>query len=196
MQSTKTVDQYIRSQKQWSNELVKLRATLLSTGLKEEIKWGAPVYTFEGKNITGIAAFKPYVGLWFHQGALLKDTRKKLVNAQEGKTKALRQWRFTSLSEIDSKLIQSYVKEAVQNAKAGKEIKPERDKPIVIPKELSSHFKKSPASLKAFRALTKGKQREYTEYITEAAKPETKARRIDKILPMILSGIGLNDKYK
>lgn len=196
MQSKKTVEQYIQSQKQWSKELKKLRETLLSTGLKEEMKWGAPIYTYEGKNITGIAAFKAYVGLWFHQGALLKDTKKKLVNAQEGKTKALRQLRFTSISEIDTKLIQSYVKEAVKNAKEGKEIKPDRNKPIIIPEELSIHFKKSPASLKAFKTLSKGKQREYAAYITEAAQPETKARRIEKILPLIVSGSGLHDKYK
>ncbi len=196
MQSKKTVEQYIQSQKQWSKELKKLRETLLSTGLKEEMKWGAPIYTYEGKNITGIAAFKTYVGLWFHQGALLKDTKKKLVNAQEGKTKALRQWRFTSISAIDTKLIQSYVKEAVKNAKEGKEIKPDRNKPVIIPEELSNYFKKSPATLKAFEALSKGKQREYAEYITEAAQPETKARRIEKILPLIVSGSGLHDKYK
>ncbi|MEQ8361626.1 MAG: YdeI/OmpD-associated family protein [Cyclobacteriaceae bacterium] len=196
MQSTKTVDQYIHDQKQWNKELVKLRDTLLNTGLKEEVKWGIPAYTYEGKNIAGIAAFKPYVGLWFYQGALLKDAKKKLVNAQEGKTKALRQWRFTSISEIDPKLIQAYIKEAVQNAKEGKEIKPDRDKPIVIPKELSSYLKKTPVTQKAFNSLSKGKQREYAEYIEEAAKPETKTRRMEKIVPMIHNGVGLHDKYK
>ncbi|MBZ0245011.1 MAG: DUF1801 domain-containing protein [Cyclobacteriaceae bacterium] len=196
MESHKSVKHYIHNKKQWTNELVTLREILLSTGMKEEVKWGVPVYSYEGKNVAGIAAFKSYVGLWFYQGALLKDAKKKLVNAQEGKTKALRQWRFTSMKEIDEKLIRTYLKEAIQNVKAGKEIKPDRDKPIAIPKELSSHLKKTPSDLKAFNLLSKGKQREYAEHIEEAAKPETKSRRIKKILPMIVNGDGLHDKYK
>lgn len=196
MESHKSVKHYIHNKKQWTNELVTLREILLSTGMKEEVKWGVPVYSYEGKNVAGIAAFKSYVGLWFYQGALLKGAKKKLVNAQEGKTKALRQWRFTSMKEIDEKLIRTYLKEAIQNVKAGKEIKPDRDKPIAIPKELSSHLKKTPSDLKAFNLLSKGKQREYAEHIEEAAKPETKSRRIKKILPMIVNGDGLHDKYK
>ncbi|HNP07299.1 MAG TPA: DUF1801 domain-containing protein [Cyclobacteriaceae bacterium] len=196
MESHKSVKHYIHNKKQWTNELVTLREILLSTGMKEEVKWGVPVYSYEGKNVAGIAAFKSYVGLWFYQGALLKGAKKKLVNAQEGKTKALRQWRFTSMKEIDEKLIRTYLKEAIQNVKAGKEIKPDRDKPIAIPKELSSHLKKTPSALKAFNLLSKGKQREYAEHIEEAAKPETKSRRIKKILPMIVNGDGLHDKYK
>lgn len=196
MESHKSVKHYIHNKKQWTSELVTLREILLSTGMKEEVKWGVPVYSYEGKNVAGIAAFKSYVGLWFYQGALLKDAKKKLVNAQEGKTKALRQWRFTSMKEIDEKLIRTYLKEAIQNVKAGKEIKPDRNKPIAIPKELSSHLKKTPSALKAFNLLSKGKQREYAEHIEEAAKPETKSRRIKKILPMIVNGDGLHDKYK
>lgn len=196
MESHKSVKHYIHNKKQWTNELVTLREILLSTGMKEEVKWGVPVYSYEGKNVAGIAAFKSYVGLWFYQGALLKGAKKKLVNAQEGKTKALRQWRFTSMKEIDEKLIRTYLKEAIQNVKAGKEIKPDRNKPIAIPKELSSHLKKTPSALKAFNLLSKGKQREYAEHIEEAAKPETKSRRIKKILPMIVNGDGLHDKYK
>ena len=58
-------------------ELLKLRNILLSCGLEETVKWGAPTYTFAGKNVAGLASFKSYVGLWFHQGALLKDEKKK-----------------------------------------------------------------------------------------------------------------------
>lgn len=196
MKSYKTVDQYITNAKQWQPELVKLREILLSAKLNEEVKWGAPTYTHEGKNIAAIAAFKSYVGLWFYQGALLKDTRKKLINAQEGVTKALRQWRFTSMKEIDEKLIKAYVKEAVQNQKEGKEIKPATNKPVIIPKELKASFKSNGSLHQSFLALSKGKQRDFAEYIHDAAKPETKAKRLEKIIPMISKGIGLNDKYK
>lgn len=176
--------------------MVRLREILLSTKLNEEVKWGAPIYTHDGKNIAGIAAFKSYVGLWFHQGALLKDPMKKLINAQEGVTKALRQWRFASMKEIDEKLIKSYVKEAVQNHKEGKVIKPATNKPVIIPKELAASFKSNSSLHQSFLALSKGKQRDYAAYIQEAAKHETKVKRMEKIIPMISKGIGLNDKYK
>ncbi|MEQ8424828.1 MAG: DUF1801 domain-containing protein, partial [Cyclobacteriaceae bacterium] len=173
MKSYKSVDDFLAGAKQWRQELIQLREILLSTGLTEEVKWGGPIYIHNGKNIAGIAGFKSYVGLWFHQGALLKDEKKKLINAQEGVTKALRQWRFTSQKEIDAKTIKAYVKESIKNLEAGKEIKPAPKKKLTIPKELRSALKKNPKSENAFKALSNFKQREYAEFIQEAAKLET-----------------------
>ncbi|MBX2940915.1 MAG: DUF1801 domain-containing protein [Cyclobacteriaceae bacterium] len=196
MQSYKTVDQFISNAKQWKDELIQLREILLDTELTEEVKWGAPIYTYKGKNVVGMAGFKSYVGLWFHQGALLKDPKKKLMNAQEGVTKAQRQWRIASEKEIDQKTIKVFVKEAIQHIEDGNGIKPSPKKKLTVPKELAAILKKNAAASNAFKQLAAFKQREYAEYIAEAAKPETKVRRIEKILPMILNGIGLNDKYK
>lgn len=196
MQSYKTVDQFISNAKQWKDELIQLREILLDTELTEEVKWGAPIYTYKGKNVVGMAGFKSYVGLWFHQGALLKDPKKKLMNAQEGVTKAQRQWRIASEKEIDQKTIKVFVKEAIQHIEDGNAIKPSPKKKLTVPKELAAILKKNAAASNAFKQLTAFKQCEYAEYIAEAAKPETKVRRIEKILPMILNGIGLNDKYK
>ncbi|NJO87983.1 MAG: DUF1801 domain-containing protein, partial [Chloroflexia bacterium] len=97
MKYSKSIEEYIENNPQWGKELTQLISIVRETGLEETIKWGAPTYTFNGKNIVGLGAFKSYVGLWFHQGALLADPEKKLINAQEGTTKALRQWRFNSM---------------------------------------------------------------------------------------------------
>jgi uncharacterized protein YdeI (YjbR/CyaY-like superfamily) len=166
--------------------------------MTETVKWGVPVYTFEGKNIVGIAGFKAYVGLWFFQGAMLKDKKKKLINAQDGKTKALRQWRFDSVKEIEaeSKTIKQYLEEAILNQKHGKEIKPERKKPLDIPKELYDIFIKDTKVKESFNSLSLPKQREYAEYIIEAKRDETKQKRLMKIAPLILKRKGLNDKYR
>lgn len=196
MKSFKTVEDYIVNAKQWQEELNALRGILLETELTEGVKWGGPIYTYNGKNVAGIAGFKSYFGLWFHQGALLKDPKKKLINAQEGVTKALRQWRFSSLNEIDEKTIKAYVKEAIQKVKDGVEIKPVRQKKTVASKELITALKKNQAAAKQYKQLTPFKQREYAEYINDAAKQETKARRLEKIISMISKGIGLNDKYR
>jgi len=168
----------------------------LITELEETIKWGSPVYCLNGKNIVGLGAFKSYVGLWLFQGALLKDKKKKLINAQEGVTKALRQMRFNSIDEIDEILILEYLKEAIKNEKAGKEIKPAKKTKIAIPKELKVELNKNAKLKEIFSQLTPFKQREFCEYISEAKRETTKQSRLRKILPMIFKGIGLNDKYR
>ncbi len=126
MKRFKSADEFIANFPEWENALVKLRSLLLTTELEEAIKWGAPVYTVNGKNVVGLGAFKFYVGLWFFQGGLLKDEKEKLINAQEGKTKAMRQWRFASEDEMEEQLILEYVAEAIQNQKDGKKIKPQK----------------------------------------------------------------------
>ncbi len=198
MKRYKTPEEYIANNKVWQQSLILLRDILLSTQMTETIKWGVPVYTFEGKNIVGTAAFKSYVGLWFFQGALLKDKKKKLINAQAGKTKALRQWRFDSVKEIEaeSKTIKQYLEEAILNQKHGKEIKPERKKPLDIPKELYDIFIKDTKVKECFYSLSLPKQRDYCNYISEAKRETTKISRLEKIVPMILKKIGLNDKYR
>ena len=89
MKGAKNAEEFILSNPQWQEALILLRDIFLSTGMEETIKWGVPVYTFEGKNVAGMACFKSYIGIWFYQGALLADKAQKLVNAQEGITKAL-----------------------------------------------------------------------------------------------------------
>ena len=195
MKRFKTVDDYVKGSESWQAELVRLREILNATPLKEEVKWGAPCYTYDGKNVVGIGAFKSYVGLWFHQGALLKDDKKVLINAQEGKTKALRQWRMSSAKDIKPSIIKAYVKEAIQLVKDGKQIGPAKKK-LVVPPELAKALGKNKALQKKFDALTPGKQRDYAEHIASAKRDETKQTRLEKILPMIKAGVGLHDKYR
>ena len=130
MNRFKTVDEFISGKKLFRDELIKLREILNSTQLEETIKWGAPCYTFAGKNVVGIGAFQSYFGLWFFQGALIDDQNNVLINAGEGKTKAMRQWRMTSAKEIKPQAIKSYVNAAMQIVVDGAEIKPDRNKPL------------------------------------------------------------------
>jgi len=196
MKRSKTVDDYLANASQFRDELAELREILNATGLDETVKWGAPCYTWNGKNVVGLGSFKSYVGLWFFQGAQLKDSKRKLVNAQEGKTKALRQWRFASANEIDRELIEKYVAEAIEIERSGKAMKPDRSQPVELPPELAAAFRKNRSAKAAFAKLTPGKQREYAEFVASAKREATKASRLEKILPMIEAGVGLNDKYR
>ena len=196
MKRAKTVDDYIASHPDWKDELDLLRSIAVDCGLPEVIKWGSPYYTVDGKNILGIGAFKSYVGLWFTQGVFLSDPANRLINAQEGSTKALRQWRFNSVAEMDANLIRSYVLEAIENQKHGKEVKPQRNASYEMPEELSEALHKTPDARSGFDALTPGKQKEYAAYIADAKRLETKRSRIEKVLPMMAAKLGLNDKYR
>ncbi|MGW1453416.1 YdeI/OmpD-associated family protein [Salegentibacter agarivorans] len=194
--AVKSVQEYIETHPSWEKELESLRTIMQNTELEECIKWGAPVYALDGKNVAGIAAFKNHCALWFFNGALLKENTVLLHNAQEGKTKALRQIRFVKGDKIEPEILQKYVVEAIQIQREGKEIKPVTAKRLVIPAELKAAFKEDNDLEKSFQQLTKGKKREYADYIAEAKRESTKQSRLEKIKPMIISGVGLNDKYK
>lgn len=196
MKAYKTVDEFVLDAQFGKEILIALREILRSTELNETVKWGGPVYTVNDKNVIGLGSFKSYAGMWFYQGVFLNDEAKVLINAQEGTTKALRQWRFTSVDEIDDKLVLQYVGEAIQNAKDEKELRPDRDKKLMIPEELQAAFDNDKNLEKAFLAFTPGCQREFAGYVAEAKRVETRETRVQKIIPMILKKRGLNDKYK
>lgn len=191
----KTVEEYISKSGRWESGLRILRSVLQNTELTETIKWGMPTYTLGKKNVVGFSGFKEHFGLWFFQGVFLSDPMKKLINAQEGKTKALRQMRFTDQKQIDKDIVMTYIEEAIQNQKDGKEIKAEK-KALVIPELLLDAFNEQKELQLAFENLNLTKKREYAEYIGTAKREETKKTRLKKIIPMIIDGIGLNDKYR
>ena len=194
--AVQSAEEYIAAHSTWEKELRELREMILTTDVEETIKWGAPVYTVNGKNVVAIAAFKNHCALWFYNGALLKANTSLLENAQEEKTKALRQIRFGKDREIPVQELRKYVLEAIQNQKEGKEIKPVKAKKTEVPGELKAAFSEDPGLKKAFNDLTPGRQREYCEYIMEAKRAATKQSRLKKIMPMIKKGGGLHDKYK
>lgn len=197
MEAVSKVEEYINKHKKWKKLLLQLREIMLSTPpLVETIKWGIPVYTVDGKNILGLAAFKSYAGIWFFQGSFLQDKQKKLFNAQKNLTKAQRQWRFQSEEDVDKALIKAYVEEAISNHKAGKILKPAKEKPLNIPSELQKALESDRNLTDSFNKMGLTKQREFVDYITQAKRPETKELRLNKIIPMILEHKGLFDKYK
>lgn len=196
MSKPSSAEDFIAKHPKWQDLLVVLRNLLNSTELEETIKWGVPVYTLNGKNVVGIAAFKNHAALWFHQGALLSDPDGKLINAQQGKTRAQRQWRFEEGDDLDEASVLSYVLEAIENQRQGKTVKQEKLKSLSVPTELEQVFKSDAALKAAFDALAPYKQREYAEHVSDAKREDTRIRRLDKIAPMIRAGKGLNDRYR
>lgn len=195
MKMAASVEEYIESEDTFAGGLVLLRDIMTSTELQETVKWGIPTYAINNKNVVSISAFKNHFGVWFFNGVFLSDPLHILINAQEGKTKGLRQLRFTNANEIDKKIILKYVLEAIDNQKKGLEIRLEKKK-LVIPVELASILNDNEKLASIFESLTLGKKRAFAEYVGDAKRKETKIKRLEKIIPMILNNIGLNDKYR
>lgn len=180
---------------QWIEEIGLLREIVQKTELVKTIKWGGEVYTINNKNVLGIGGFKNYFTLWFWNGVFLKDEANVLVNANEGVTKGLRQWRFHSVEEINEKLILHYINQAIANEKAGLSIKPEK-KEVMKCDFFEAELQNNEPLKNALELLTPYKQKEYWEYMATAKQEKTKISRLEKIRPMILEGKGINDKYR
>jgi uncharacterized protein YdeI (YjbR/CyaY-like superfamily) len=182
---------------QWETEIELLKTIIAQTELVETNKWGGCVFVYNNRNVIGVGGFKKFFTLWFFNGAFLKDEKKHLINANEGVTKSLRQWRFTSKEEINEKEILDYIQEAIENEKQEKIIKPQKTKTeVIIPIQLQNELDVNNDLKKAFFKFSPYKQKEFIEYIETAKREETKLSRIEKIKPMILDNIGLNDKYR
>jgi uncharacterized protein YdeI (YjbR/CyaY-like superfamily) len=181
--------------KKWQKELTALRAIVLECGLTEELKWYQPCYTFEARNIVLIHGFKEYCALLFFKGALLKDPKGILIQQTEN-VQAGRQIRFTHLREIVKMkpVLKAYIHEAIEVEKAGLKVELKKTSDFKVPEEFQHKLDKMPALKTAFEALTPGRQRGYLFYFAQAKQSQTRTDRLEKYIPQILDGKGLNDE--
>jgi uncharacterized protein YdeI (YjbR/CyaY-like superfamily) len=188
------VDFFFNKAKKWQEEMEKLRTIVLDCGLTEELKWGVPCYAFEKTNIVLIHAFKEYCALLFFKGALLNDADGILIQ-QTKNVQSARQMRFTSVREI-AKLkptIKVYIHEAIQVEQAGLKVKLKKTAEFEVSEEFQKRLAKDGRLKTAFKALTPGRQRGYLLYFSAAKQSKTRESRIEKSVPQILNGKGLND---
>jgi len=190
------VDEYLKKLTKWQEESKELRKIVLDCGLTEESKWGKPCYTFQNSNVVIIHGFKEYCALLFCKGALLKDAHHILIQQTEN-VQAARQIRFTNLQEIIEMepTVKAYIHEAVEVEKAGLEVNYKKTSEFPVAEELQNKLNEIPAFKKAFKALTPGRQRAYLLYFAAPKQSKTREARIEKCMPQILKGQGLNDDY-
>lgn len=188
------VDFFFHKAKQWQKEFELLRTIILGCGLNEELKWGQACYTYEKNNIILIHGFKNYCAVLFFKGALLKDEKGILIQQTEN-VQSARQVRFTNHKEIEKlqKVLKNYIYEAIEVEKAGLKVAYKKTADFKIPEEFQTKLKKTPGLKKAFESLTPGRQRGYIFYFSQAKQSKTREARIEKYIPKILSGKGLED---
>jgi uncharacterized protein YdeI (YjbR/CyaY-like superfamily) len=188
------VDWFFDKAEKWKKEFEKLRTIILDCGLDEELKWGQACYTFERRNIVLIHGFKEYCALLFFKGALLNDPEGILIQQTEN-VQSARQIRFTNLKEIVEKerAIKSYIYEAIEVERAGLQVKLKKTSDFKIPEEFQIKLNKNKDLKKAFEALTPGRQRGYIFHFSQPKQSKTREARVEKYIPQILEGKGLND---
>src|SRR5688572_28371860 len=188
------VDWFFKKDTPWQEEYERLRMIVLDCGLTEELKWGCPCYTLEGNNIVLIHGFKEYCALLLHKGALLKDSKKILIQQTEN-VQSARQIRFKHVDQIVDmeSTLKSYIKDAIKIEKAGVKVPFKKASEFKMPVEFKKVLEATPALKKAFYALTPGRQRGYLLHFSSAKQSKTREARIEKCMPQILKGKGLED---
>ncbi len=188
------VNFFFEKESKWQDSYKLLRSIILDCGLSEALKWGVPCYTYKGSNVVLMHGFKNYCALLFNKGALLKDPYKLLIQ-QTKNTQSARHLRFTTIDEIHQQKskIREYVFEAVEVEKAGLKIAFKKTEDFEMVEEFQSALAEDPSLKRAFENLTPGRQRGYLLHFSSAKQSKTKRSRIDKCIPQILKGKGLND---
>jgi uncharacterized protein YdeI (YjbR/CyaY-like superfamily) len=188
------VDGLLKKAKKWNKEFETLREIVLDSPLTEEVKWGQACYSSDGRNVVLIHGFKEYCALLFFKGALLKDPKAILIQQTEN-VQSARQIRFTNVREIVAMkpTLKAYIQEAIQVEKAGLKVKLKKTADYKVPEEFQKKLGENPSLKKAFAALTPGRQRGYIFYFSAAKQPKTREARVEKCMPQILQGKGLDD---
>jgi uncharacterized protein YdeI (YjbR/CyaY-like superfamily) len=189
------VDFFFSKAKQWQEEFEKLRMIVLDCQLTEELKWGVPCYTFQKSNIVLIHGFKEYCALLFPKGTLLNDPIGVLIQQTEN-VQAARQIRFTNVEEIDEMehILKAYILEAIEVEKAGLKVDYKKSTEFKISEEFQRKLDENSDLKTAFEALTPGRQRAYLLYFSQPKQSKTREARVEKCMPQILNGKGLNDQ--
>ncbi|MCU7762910.1 YdeI/OmpD-associated family protein [Priestia megaterium] len=188
------VDEFLSEAKKWKEEYETLRKIVLDCELTEDFKWVNPCYTFEKKNVVLMHGFKEYCALLFPKGSLLQDSHGILIQQTEN-VQGARQIRFANVQEIVEKeaILKAYIYEAIEVEKAGLKVKAKKPEELIIPEELQHKFDEIPALKTAFTTLTPGRQRAYILHFSAAKQSKTRESRVEKCIPNILNGKGLND---
>src|SRR5690606_38387108 len=185
---------FFEKDSQWKKEYGELRKICLACDLTEELKWGVPCYTWNDKNIVLIHGFKEYCALLFHKGILLDDPEDLLIQLTEN-VQSARQMRFTNAEEIVRKKthIKKYIQQAIQVEKSGKKVPHKKTREYEVPEEFQVKLDEDPSLRESFKALTPGRQRGYLLYFSSAKRSETRETRVEKHIPRIMDGLGLDD---
>jgi uncharacterized protein YdeI (YjbR/CyaY-like superfamily) len=178
----------------WQKETDMLRKIAVDCDLTEALKWGKPCFTFQKNKVAIIIPLKESCAFSFFKGALLKDP-KHILERIGDHTQAARWIKFTSFREIPPvrSTLTEYIYEAIALEKAGKKVELKKPSEYPIPEELQSRLDDNAVLRAAFGALSPGRRKSYIFHVSSAKQAETRSARVERCVPMILSGRGFNE---
>jgi uncharacterized protein YdeI (YjbR/CyaY-like superfamily) len=164
----------------------------------ETLRWSMPRFTFNGRILCGMAEFKAHCtfGFW-HQ-----DMEKRLVAEGYSTGEAMGLLgRITALTDLpDEATMLGYIRTAATLSASDKPARPRAKngpRPEArVPDDLTAALKRNAATAKTFRDFPAGQRREYVEWITEARRPETRAKRLETTIQWLAEGKRRNWKYE
>ena len=188
------IDTVLAREEKWGREFEALRRFALDCDLSEDLKWGCPCYSLGKGNVVLIHGFKDYCAYLFFKGALMTDPDGILVQQTEN-VQAGRQIRFTGLEQIAGMeaVLKDYIHRAIAVEKAGLKVEFKKTADFAMPDEFRDRLAEDPDLSAAFDALTPGRQKAYLLHFSSAKQAKTRETRIDKAMPRILEGKGLDD---
>lgn len=192
------VDAYIEKQKDFAKPiLLHIREVVhaLCPKAEEQIKWGMPFFMYADAPLCQMAAFKEHAALGFWKAALIDGMPH---NSNNGGESAGNFGRLKTVKDVPSrKALAPLIKAAMKLNEDGvvvpkkKEAKPE----LAAPQELTAVLAKNKKAKAAFEAFSPSHRREYIEWIMEAKREETRAKRIAQAVEWMAEGKSRNWKY-
>jgi len=196
MNTDPRIDAYIERQAEFARPiLTHLRAILHGScpECEETLKWSSPSFIYKGKILAGFAAFKAHATFGFWSGSLVVGKRDEQMSGmgQFG--------RLTSVDDLPPRAeLEQLVEKAMKLIDEG--VKPPRDKhskpPFVVPQDLRAAIDAVPAAKAVFDAFPPSCQRDYVEWVTEAKRDETRAKRLTQTVEWLAEGKRRNWKYE
>jgi uncharacterized protein YdeI (YjbR/CyaY-like superfamily) len=192
------VDAYIAKAPPFARPIMRhVRAVVHAAcpAVTETIKWGMPTFEYHGI-LAGMAAFKEHAAFGFWKG--------ELVTGPTGKSKDA-MWGFGKLKTIkdlpSKRVLTGYVQKAMQLAEAGVKVRrplkhATKARPVRMPTDLASALRKVPTAKRQFDAFSPSARREYIEWVTDAKRAETRAKRIATTVEWAALGRRMNWKYE
>lgn len=163
-------------------------------GAQESIKWGMPSFSHAGGILCGMAAFKHHASFGFWKHALV-------VGEGEPRAGMGSYGKLATLADLpaDGTLL-AHIHRAVQLNEAGVRAQATRKatpKPLPpVPDDFAGALDANAAANAVFAAFPPGCKREYIDWITEARRADTRARRIAQAVEWIAEGKRRNWKYE
>ena len=197
---TALLDAYAAKAPEYARPIIAKIRDAFHTGcpeLEEKIKWGHASFEYKGM-LGGMAVFKQHVTFGFWKSRLMEDFDKLFTR---GATSSAMGARVESLADLPpKKMLVAYVREAKRlNDEGIKEpvrAKPKRSPNVDVPPDLTSALKKNAKAKKTFETFSPSHKRDYVEWITEAKRDETRAKRLATTLEWLEEGKHRNWKYE